>query len=70
MSTMETVLLTLALATCAESPDKCTYTEIDKGKVVTVCGLAPEKGGRPISFQGYVNGEKYFVTLEPQCVMI
>lgn len=67
---METILLTLALATCAESPAKCTYTEIDTGKVITVCGLAPDKQERPISFSGYVEGKKYFVTLEPQCVMI
>jgi len=67
---METVLLTLALATCAESPEQCTFTETDRGNVVTVCGLAPERGGRPISFRGHVNGELYFVVLEPQCVKV
>ena len=60
----------LALATCADDPNKCAFTETDRGNVVTVCGLAPDRGGRPISFKGYINNEMYFVTLEPQCVKV
>jgi len=64
------LLMTLALATCAESPNKCTFTETAKGNHVTVCGLAPKETGKPISFRAFYDGETYIVTLEPQCVMI
>lgn len=64
------LLMTLALATCADDPNKCTFTETDRGNVVTVCGLAPDRGGRPISFKVLIDNEMYFVTLEPQCVEV
>ena len=62
--------MALALATCAESPNKCTFTETSLGNHITVCGLAPEEQGRPISFKAYYDGKTYIFTLEPQCVML
>lgn len=68
---MESILLMLALATCAEDSSTCSYTELESGEaVVTACDIAPDKQGRPISFQTYLEGKKYTVTLEPRCVRI
>lgn len=69
---MEAVLLTLALATCVESPSQCNYSEGVEGNsiLVTACGLAPRKDGRPITIEGRANGQKYIVVLEPTCVRL
>ena len=65
---METVLLTLALATCIEEPTKCSVSTTEKGAVlVTACGLAPDREGRPITLEGKIEGKEYIVTLEPKC---
>jgi len=65
---METVLLTLALATCIEEPTKCSVSTTEQGEtLVTACGLAPDRGGRPITLEGNVEGNEYIVVLEPKC---
>jgi len=75
---MESVLLTLALATCLEAQivtpgdntASCTIEDGVEGKktLITACGLAPEKSGRPITIEVKVEGEEYIVVLEPKCV--
>lgn len=67
---MQSVLLALALTTCVQNPDQC-YTEQDAedGKtLVTACGLAPDKSGRPITIEAVVEGDEYIVVLEPKCL--
>ena len=65
---MNEILLALALSVCAKDSDKCTWTEITGGSVVTVCGLAPEERGRPVSFNARLPDGKYLFVLEPKCV--
>jgi len=66
---METVLLTLALATCIEEPTKCSVSTTEQGEtLVTACGLAPERAGHPIILKGTVEGKEYTVVLEPKCL--
>lgn len=64
---MESILLALALATCAESPEKCTFTELSNTTLVTACGLAPEEQGSPINIRTIIQGERYDIILEPDC---
>ena len=67
---MESVLLTLALATCLDNTASCTIQDGVEGNktLITACGLAPEKSGRPITIEATVEGEQYIVVLEPQCI--
>lgn len=67
---MESILLAAALAACAKDPEACSYTETDRGIVVTACDLLPEENGRPISMEAYFEGRKYIITLEPKCINI
>ena len=69
---MESVLLTLALATCLDNTASCTIQDGVEGNktLITACGLAPEKSGRPITIEGRANGQKYIVVLEPTCVRL
>jgi len=64
---MESILLTLALATCAEDPRYCTFTDKGTEVVITACNLAPEDEGRPITLEGRIKGKNYLVVLEPKC---
>jgi len=67
---MESVLLALALATCVDNNSKCTIEEGVEGTktLVTACGLAPETGGRPITFEVVAKGTEYVIVLEPKCL--
>jgi len=66
---METVLLTLALATCVENTASCNIEEGVEGNktLITACGLAPDKQGRPITIESRVQGKEYVIVLEPKC---
>jgi len=67
---MESVLLTLALATCVGDSASCNIEDGVEGNktLITACGLAPEKSGRPITIEATVEGEQYIVVLEPKCI--
>lgn len=67
---MEAVLLTLALATCVENTASCNIEEGVEGEktLITACGLAPDKQGRPITLEARVEGTEYIVVLEPKCL--
>jgi len=69
---MESLLLTLALATCVDNNSKCTIEDGIEGNktLITACGLAPEKSGRPITIEATVEGTEYIVVLEPKCTKI
>jgi hypothetical protein len=64
---MSEVLLALALTTCAQDEDTCTFTSTSEQTVVTVCGVAPDKEGRPISLEATLRGEEHLFVLEPKC---
>lgn len=69
---MESVLLVLALATCLDNTASCTIQDGVEGNktLITACGLAPEKSGRPITIEATVEGGQYIIVLEPQCTEI
>lgn len=67
---MNEILLALALSVCAKDSANCTLTQITGGNVVTVCGLAPEERGRPVSFNVRLPDGKYLFVLEPKCVEV
>jgi len=69
---MESVLLTLALASCLEGSASCTIEDGVEGDktLITACGLSPEKSGRPITIEATVEGEQYIVVLEPKCTTL
>ncbi len=64
---MSEVLLALALTVCADEPGNCTFTSTSEQAVVTVCGVAPDKEGRPVSLKAKLRGEDYLFVLEPKC---
>ena len=67
---MESVLLALALATCVDNNSKCTIEDGVEGDktLITACGLAPDKQGRPITLEVGVEGTEYVIVLEPKCL--
>jgi len=69
-SLMESILLAAALAACAKDAQACSYTETDRGIVITACDLKPEENGRPITLEAYFQGRKHIITLEPKCIKV
>ena len=67
---MSEIILALALSVCAKDSENCTWTEVTGGAVVTVCGLAPEERGKPLSFNARLPDGKYLFVLEPECVEV
>lgn len=65
---MQAALLALALATCAESPGQCQAISTDLGVIVSVCGLAPDREGKTISFKARVNDRRMAIIVTPKCV--
>jgi len=64
---MSEVLLALALSVCANEPENCSFTSTPDANVVTVCGIAPDREGRPISIEARLRGEEHLFVFEPQC---
>jgi len=64
---MESAILALALATCAEEPKNCSTLTNPKGEtLVAVCDLAPEQEG-VLRYRAKVDGQVYLVNLKASC---
>ena len=68
---MAEILLAAALAACSQDSTTCSHMELESGKnVITVCDVAPEREGRPITLNTFLHGKQYVITLEPECVRL
>ena len=64
---MESLLLALALSVCADDPKKCNVLTVPQGKVVTVCGLSPDKEEPTIELTASLRGVPHLYVLEDKC---
>lgn len=61
------ILLATAIATCATTPENCTFEDLGQMTVVEVCDISPETEAKPITFIAELPNGIYQITLSPTC---